>query len=1065
MEDFTPWYEARDDLVATLEQDLIGPGSDDEVIEDLPLERYIAGVIYPRYARPSPAQDDSLDSEQPDSETDGDDAPVAMAHVKYPSSMGLTFSVDPSIESSIIVEIEAARYEATEPEQQGADASPAPPAEDLPAIETNGTSDRGPEQEPPSDWDPADAYRRRPMDIEPVKLHVSIPNRGERKQLAAGLSLFVRIRPADADGNVTVTLALVNDHELKTGLRDEWCFFQPRISVRAGSGTTFPFVDKWSSCVEAQDPDLRSFQLLYRDVHHYATGHGCSVTWKEPGDPAEGIWTTFVPRVELYLADAEPDVGSADLGMSFLATGSREAVLRSLGALADSYEIWIRERRDELANLDTDELRATAETHLEHCVTALNRIRSGAELLRDQAAWRAFQLANRAMLRQRSRADWIAGGSPADGPIEGESHAWRPFQIAFILQSLRGIADDRHPDRDLADLLWFPTGGGKTEAYLGLIAFTVFHRRLTHGARGAGVVAIMRYTLRLLTIQQFQRAAMLICSCESLRRESPEELGRSPITLGLWVGGKGSPNSLGEAAAALKKLRSGAQVSEGNPIQLHSCPWCGVRLSVRNYFLNRDKSHLVIACQNDACDFSNSLPVYVVDDEVYRDRPTLIVATVDKFASIAWREDTQKLFNKGTSDLSPDLIIQDELHLISGPLGTITGLYETAIDALCSREGVRPKVIASTATIRRAEAQAVGLFNREVRQFPPPGLLASDSFFSVEASRDARPTRCYVGVMAPGTSHTTLMIRTYASILQRAYELESCDQVRDAYWTLVGYFNSLRVLGGARIAVLDDVVHRAGLLASQRGSDPRDIAEMIELTSREASSDIPAHLDHMAVRYPDEDALDVILATNMISVGVDVDRLGLMAVMGQPQSSSEYIQATSRVGRQRPGLVVTILNAARSRDRSHFEGFVPFHRSVYRHVEATSVTPFAPRARDRALHAVYVGLVRLLVPAMRRNDGAARIEMHLDEVKAVEEIILQRVAAVEPREIEFVRDQLAEIRERWRTRATEVDLVYSNPRETHRALLVGADESAPESFPTLWSMRDVDQSSNLYLIG
>ena len=1058
MSTFEPWYDARDALIDALERNLVGPSAPDEVLDDYPLDTYISGVLYPRYSRPSAVQDDANESEGRDTETSGDDAPVSMAHVKFPSSIGLTFAVDTDLETRLTVHCEAARYEAIE---EDSEEQLAGSGAEVVATADQDAEDDDPEAERPS---PTESFQRVPVHIAPIELDVSHPEQGTRKPLADGLSLFVRIRPADPDGAVTVTLAMVNDHELSSGYRDQWSFFQPRIAVTAASGASFPFIDKWSASSQLSDADLRSFRLLYRDTHHYATGHGCSVTWDEPGDPQAGIWTTFVPQVDLRLADSEPDVGDADLTMKFFAEGPRDDITASLTSLAGAYDDWIDNREGEIAVLGDAELQAIGRVHLDACRGTANRLRTGVELLRnDDLAFRSFQLANSAMLRQRARATWIDDGKPDGGPQEDERHRWRPFQIAFILQCLEGLTDKTHPERDLADLLWFPTGGGKTEAYLGLIAFTIFHRRLAEPERSAGVVALMRYTLRLLTIQQFQRAAMLICACESIRKERTD-LGREPISVGLWVGGKGSPNTLSQAASTLRTLQGGGDVSEGNPIQLHACPWCGERLSTRNYYLNRDKTHLVIACKDESCEFATHLPVYVVDEEIYRDRPTLIIATVDKFASIAWREATQSLFNLDSADLPPDLIIQDELHLISGPLGTITGLYETAIDALCTQDDVRPKVVASTATIRRAGPQAAGLFNREVRQFPPPGLHASDSFFAVEAPPEQRPTRRYVGVMAPGSSHVTLMIRTYAALLQGATRIED-EAVRDAYWTLVGYFNSLRVLGGARIAVLDDVTHRIGLLAAAGDDEPRPVEQLIELTSREPSSAIPEHLEHMAVRVPEEDALDVILATNMISVGVDVDRLGLMTVMGQPQSSSEYIQATSRVGRQRPGLVVTILNAARSRDRSHFEGFVPFHRSIYRQVEATSVTPFAPRARDRALHAVYVALVRLMVPSMRGNDGAKLIANHIEDVGRVEELIMDRVAEVAPDEIPYVKDQLEEIRAFWIQRAEDVDLVYSNPQESHRALLVGADESVPETLPTLWSMRDVDQTSNLYLIG
>ncbi|MFD0070308.1 helicase-related protein, partial [Streptomyces sp. NPDC127574] len=375
------------------------------------------------------------------------------------------------------------------------------------------------------------------------------------------------------------------------------------------------------------------------------------------------------------------------------------------------------------------------------------------------------------------------------------------------------------------------------------------------------------------------------------------------------------------------------------------------------------------------CEFADCLPVHFLDEAVYAARPTLVIATVDKFASMPWRPATSALFNRNDPDdptPPPELIVQDELHLISGPLGTLTGLYETAVDALADR----PKVIASTATIRRAAEQGRHLFAREVRQFPPAGLDARDSWFAVETPRGEKASRRYVGLLAPGTSQSTLLIRTYATLLHRAKHAETKDEVRDAYWSLVGYFNSLRLLSAAELQVHDDVVAYLELLAEREGVAVRPIANYSELTSRIDASEIPARLKGIEKRLPDEDTVDVLLATNMIAVGVDVDRLGLMAVMGQPQTTAEYIQATSRVGRAHPGLVAVMLNSSRSRDRSHYESFQHYHSALYREVESTSVTPFSARSRERGLHAVIVALARIMIPAARPNEGAGEVESY-----------------------------------------------------------------------------------------
>jgi hypothetical protein len=449
---------------------------------------------------------------------------------------------------------------------------------------------------------------------------------------------------------------------------------------------------------------------------------------------------------------------------------------------------------------------------------------------------------------------------------------------------------------------------------------------------------------------------------------------------------------------------------------------------------------------------------------------------------MAWREEVRNLFARDGIGTPPSLIIQDELHLISGPLGSIVGLYEAAIDAACGQltsEGVirgRPKVIASTATIRRADSQIKAVFHRRAEQFPPPGIDPDQSFFADPAPREFFGTREYVGVMAPGTSHATLMVRVYAAILQAAKDLPGSPEIRDPYWTLLGYFNSLRVLGSANLQVEGDVRDRLQLVARRKQAEPRELRPPVELTSRVPSADIPRTLKSLEKDVSSGSANDVVLATNMISVGVDIDRLGLMAVMGQPQSSAEYIQATSRVGRQHPGLVVTIFNSARSRDRSHYENFVPYHQALYRAVEATSATPFAARARDRALHGVLVSLVRLLVDDLAANESAHNATARYDEITQLAEFLEQRAQAItDPEEAEDTKKQLGELLEVWAEAAeARPDMQYKNSRDYDDSLLVPSDVALTDEdieystrdvpWPTLQSMRDVDAESTLYQI-
>jgi hypothetical protein len=1026
-------YAFREELLESLRRDLVGPASEEEVITDPPVTRYAIGILFPQDAGVVDAEED-VDAEEGDDEAMFGDPPVAMANTRYPSSMGMTFGVDLHRTRTILIHPAAARYE------------------------PNG--------------DPANAssWRRVPCELESVPVAVDRP-RTDKANLGDGLELYYRVRAPDREGAVSVTVALVNRRS-GTWPRDPDCFFQAALVAR-GEGDAECFVERRAAGAWADDVELASYRLLYRHARNFATGHGCAVDWAEIPDATHlaEIRTAVVPAFALKLADSNPDIPTSGLGMRKLASAPHAEVLSDLGNLCVGYERWIAERQQEVGDLD-DDLGEIAGRHLKDCETALKRMYQGVSLLaQDARAAQAFALANRAMHAQRARTTWHERERPGDAPDASEDHHWRPFQLAFILLCLPGIVDEDDPYRDTADLLWFPTGGGKTEAYLGLIAFTLFHRRLRDGASGDGVGVFMRYTLRLLTIQQFERAALLMCCCDDLRRLEPD-LGEEPFVIGLWVGRGGSPNSVKEAADALDLIRAGQDVAEGNPVQVHSCPWCGQHLTAYDYRAEVANKRVRVLCpagraDPTVCPFGDGIPVVLVDEELYDRRPSLIIATTDKFAALPWRPTTGRIFGLGTASRPPELIIQDELHLISGPLGTLAGLYETAVDFLCTHHGHRAKVVASTATIRRADRQTKALFARPMQQFPPPGIDARDSYFAVEASADTKATRMYVGVMAPGVSQTTAMVRTYASLLQHAADIDAPDEVKDPYWTLVGYFNSLRVLGGARMQVQDDVNDRLTLLAGDE-QDARRIGQRIELTSRVSSSLIPAHLELMKVRYPDDDALDVILATNMISVGVDIDRLGLMVVMGQPQSTSEYIQSTSRVGRRHPGLVVVIYNSARSRDRSHYEAFRGYHSALYRQVESTSVTPFSARARDRGLHAVLVALARLTAGGLGENKGAASIESHLPAIGVLEERILARVAAIgEFEEVEATKAQLAEIVALWRRRAAEnPNLVFNQPFKPDTALLLEAAKGSFDEghFPTLWSLRDVDLESNLYLV-
>jgi hypothetical protein len=721
-------------------------------------------------------------------------------------------------------------------------------------------------------------------------------------------------------------------------------------------------------------------------------------------------------------------------------------------------------------------------------------------------------------------------------PSEVDPPTWRPFQLAFLLLNLRGIVEPTHDERKTVDLLFFPTGGGKTEAYLGLAAFTLLWRRMSHpGVSGAGVSVIMRYTLRLLTFDQLGRAAALVCALELERQQNRALLGELPFEIGLWVGKAATPNRMGskdqrDPDAAKYKVEAFMRGKGPSPIPLETCPWCGTRFNPSFSFDLKPNANyptdLRLLCASRSCPFTgrNALPILTVDEPIYRRLPCFLVATVDKFAQLPWVGESGKLLGRaerhdaagfyGPTESGqgaplpsgslppPDLIIQDELHLISGPLGTMVGLYEAALDALCARQvmgvEVRPKIVASTATVRRAERQIQALFGRSaVEIFPPPGPERKDSFFAVTVGADQQNPRTYLGVAAQGRNLKVVFLRTTLALMaaaQRAWldhgGADNAENPADPYMTVLSYFNSLRELGGSRRIVEDEVAgrlkdhafrrQRVGLKDDLFADRPR-VTEPRELTSRVSTNEVAETKRRLSLPFREKEHIDVALATNMISVGLDITRLGLMVVLCQPKTASEYIQATSRVGRDaaRPGLVVTLLNVYRPRDRSHYERFAAWHESFYRAVEATSVTPFSPRAIDRGLAGVTVALARLGHPGMTAPKAALNINTHRQALDFVAETISRRA---EQHDLQLDRAEAEALRKKVKDRVTGLLDAWANIATKKGALQYQSEEGgappllfdplspelakqSPEAqqFKAGRSLRDVEPVVNLWL--
>lgn len=846
---------------------------------------------------------------------------------------------------------------------------------------------------------------------------------------------FSRPIPDGSGGNHHfVSLVAENIAE---GTGAEKALFQCRLSVEDTSGQTI--VPYGSSIVRGASDDLEveSLKLLYRDKVTYAVGHGCAVDWTVT-DEGIIVESAVLPSHEVPAVspDVKARIGGEEkqlrVSMAELASLSPLGVAQ-VEQLLGSYEDWIDQRRAEAAELSR-EFRDAAFRHVKLCEEALSRMRKGWHLVHSDAdVAEAFKLANQAINIQQVRSRItprdvsIIGAGPkarikVESPasldrLESPNGSWRPFQIAFLLASVEDIVDPEAEFRSAVDIVFFPTGGGKTEAYLGVASFSAFYRRLVNPT-DSGTDCLMRYTLRLLTTQQFLRAASLLAAMDQLRISNAARLGSDPFSIGVWLGRDTTPNTRNQALSSLKNIERGK--NNENPFLLTKCPWCGARLDqfksgrvskTPGYAKSADGTTVVFVCPDVECPFSSEdrpLPVKVIDEDIYESPPTLLIGTVDKFAMMAFTPQARAIFGrrKGESVNPPNLIIQDELHLISGPLGSMVGLYETAIGDLCSRlteHGSAPaKLICSTATIRRYPEQVMALYGRkknEAKLFPPLGLVENDSFFS-QPARDRHgeplPGKRYLGIFSSTlASMQSLQVRVASASLMAANELRLSgvdDRELDPYWTNLNFFNSLRELGNT-VSLLDsDVPDNVKSVANYTGIEPRYPRNRFELTSRRSTSEIPKALDELAVRLPDDQTIDICLASNIIEVGVDVDRLGLMTIVGQPKTVSQYIQVSGRVGRDPvsgPGLVMTVFGPRKPRDRSHYEKFKTFHQALYAQVEPTSVTPFSLPVLKRALHGALVAIIR-------QNSGAdlAPYPFPKEEFKRAAHKLLSRAESV-----------------------------------------------------------------------
>lgn len=1079
----------RSHLIDALEAELVGPfrkqpgasvSDAPEVLRIPPSRWYLTGFLVPRdqgeIQEPEEEDDDLGAGDDEDDEESSKPDPTVKKVRRLPASMGLSVFVPPEVKQ-LTAHVCWADYQRIE------------------------VGDR-------KQWSRVFAQRTVPVPIDDAALR-----RGLEFLDGRGLRLEGRVEKTPT-GELAVAVFLVNAREpVSTAVaRDEAYAFQTHLALECPEG----FLGRPDSSDEGSDDfDDRVNDLQFRHRHEWAVGHGVSVRAAGGPPTVSRVETDWLPRVQVLPVEARklPDVVVQMERLASLATPAEAEA--ALLPLVQAYRDWVKTQATiDVGSAPRQETRDELVHRAHH---AANRIEDGIRLLaREPLAFDAFRWMNSVMAQAERKA------RPDSVP------EWRLFQLAFILLNLPSVEDEAHTERELVELIFFPTGGGKTQAYLGLIAFTLLLRRLRGQERadkGLGVAVLLRYTLRLLTLDQLGRAATLICALETLRQQEPKRLGDVRFSIGLWVGRSATANTLEQVARQITEYKNDNSPRAQSPFPLATCPWCGTAFERECFILRPSKTQpeeVLVGCASIECAFNlgrnaEGLPVLFVDEQIYRELPCFLIATVDKFALLPWRGETGLLFGRalgrtgkrfvGPCDGAaavkaagvklpaglppPELIVQDELHLISGPLGSMVGLYEGAVLTLAPKA----KLVASTATVRRSQQQVLRLYGRPVALFPPPGVDASETFFATVGTKGARQ---YLGVAAPGRPMKAILLRVYVSLLAAAARGEQLQGGEaDPYLTLVGYFNSLRELGGMRRLVEDEVRRLVMDRARRRPEDfdaqvehpwyqNRTIrGEPIELTSREKTADIKAAKNRLELAHGQPQSVDVVLASNMISVGVDIDRLGLMVVAGQPKTTSEYIQASSRVGRNanKPGLVVTCLNVAKPRDRSHYERFGAYHESFYRFVEATSVTPFSAPALDRGLAGVVVALGRLLNTAMTAPLEVKSLDTHRKEIEAKLELLVKRagLGLLTQEEAErasaIVLQRARSLLDSWHTiieqakkdAAQRVYSPYDPEGKGHKPLLhtiLDSDENLTQDelkFEAPLSMRDVEASVHLWI--
>lgn len=978
----------RDEILNYIESQFMGPSRGyphqlDYIKDYMPYQHLVTGMLFPQESIVDSDHTISQDATVVDSEVD----PLSLSFTYLTAVVGMSINIPTHIKK-INIKCSASYYELIE-------------------IEKEEVSDRKIEKEK--------YWERNDLDEENIIVELK-----DHEIMIFNDRAKIDVRVFVSNGNKLVTITIINNaHKEKRGkVKQVDVLSRVAMSCWITGDNILPYPKVFRSTMDGEEEEQ---QVLYKDEHIYAVGHACSVKWENASEDDVGniISLDFIPtgitRGSKSTLSEYRD--SKAISMEFLANPeNKQDIIKEMRAFVEPYKAWIDQTIEKLKSLsDSTNQRDYFEINESHkkaigglidkLKEALTRINIGIDFIEeDPSALDAFQLANKAMLMQMVHGAHYLQilDSVDDGNFkffqQNHNHVsefnnidyfdlkslfgqeyrpfeWRPFQLAYFLTTCKSSVIKDDPYRETVDLIWFSTGGGKTEAYLFVSAFLIFYNKIIDPSID-GVEIIMRYTLRLLTQDQFVRSSRFITACEKIRRENIKLLGSHEIGIGLWIGGGTSPNKFTNtednpgSKEVLKELYKESNPDCNSPFSIGACPWCNTNLVPEkqsretSYGFKADDSSFEIFCPSKQCEFHNKLPIQVVDAAIYKNPPTFILGTIDKFIRLAHEVDSGKILVNKDSEHAVSLIIQDELHLISGPLGTVTGSIEAAFDTMLSHWGVKPKYMAATATIRGAANQIQKLYARDVATFPPSGITHADRFFSRIDETDEG--RLYVGVMSQGHTAVTTTVRIAAALSQSIEEIPAPSDELDGYHTLVIYHNSRNEKSKTKTLAAQDIPERIKQIASNNNkreigkSFPREFKENgISELSADVQNELFDTRKKLELKRGDDDAIDILSVTNIIQVGIDIPRLAVMQVTGQPKTSSEFIQATSRVGRgKNKGLVMVNYIATNPRDRSHYEQFKGYISALNRFVEPTSVTPAAEPALKRTLPTCIVMLAK-----------------------------------------------------------------------------------------------------------